>query len=213
MPHSRDSLETGLATFGELVEAEYGLPFAHWMRAEPWTDLDRLRLARTLDGLVCAPIADIVAAAPEAVAASETGARNIEILSDAKIAGPDWESSWQWDLLAAIDNATKQASGGMITPADPRMFVLRIRYRSDFFTVLAAYLAETLCGRALRSGFDAEPATPGGAALPERAEDRAALLRQIPGLDKASPVFLAALVFVIARLGTKAFCAWCDDCG
>jgi len=202
MPQSREILQTGLASFGMLLEEEYGLPFAHWAEGAAWNDLQTLQVSHALDALIAAPISDIAEASPGEVHASETGARRLLALSDAKIAARDWEGSWQWELFAAIDNATKEATGGMVTPADPRMLVMRTRYRSDFVTLLAAYLAEALCGRALLRWFEVAP----GAAV-----EQAAALRQIPGLERASPDFLAGLLFMIERLGPKAFCAWCED--
>jgi hypothetical protein len=208
-------LEAGLVSFGRLLEAEYGLPIAHWADRRPWSDLETLQVSRALDALITAPIADVVVASDDEVRASESGARTRRILSDTKIAGLDWEGSWQWELLAAIDNATKAEAGGMVAPADPRMLVLRTRYHSDFFTLLAGYLAEVLCGRALLRRFEAEPAASRGlgALLSEAAVERAAALQQIPGLESASVDFLAGLLFMIERLGSKAFCDWCEDLG
>lgn len=206
-------LEAGLVSFGRLLEAEYGLPIAHWADRSRWSDLETLQVSRALDALITAPIADVVSASPDEIRASESGARTRRILSDTKIAGRDWEGSWQWELLAAIDNATKQEAGGMVTPADPRMLVLRTRYQSDFFSLLAAYLAEILCGRAIVRLFAAEPAAPRslGGPLQEAAEEQAAALRQIPGFESASLEFLAGLLFMIQGLGSKAFCDWCED--
>jgi hypothetical protein len=208
----REKLEEGLAAFGALLEADSGVPIAHFVQAEAWSDLETLQLARVLDALISAPISDIVEAAPDPIPASETGALKRAVLSDKKIAAREWESSWQWELLAAIDNATKAEAGGMVTPADPRMLVLRTRYRSDFVTLLAAYLAEVLCGRALMRWFEAAPeASRSLGGLPDAASEQAAALRQIPGLETASPDFLAGLLFMIDRLGPKAFCDWCED--
>jgi hypothetical protein len=208
-----EMLEAGLVSFGRLLEAEYGLPIAHWADRRPWSDLETLQVSRALDALITAPIADVVAASADEIRASESGARTRRILSDTKIAGQDWEGSWQWELLAGLDNATKEEAGGMVTPADPRMLVLRTRYRSDFITVLAAYLAEVLCGRAHLRRFEAEPAAQRGfgGLLSEAAEEQAVALQQIPGFESASPEFLAGLLFMIERLGSKAFCIWCED--
>lgn len=208
--HSR---EAGLAAFAAVLEADYGLPITHWVEASAWSETQKLQVSRTLDALIAAPISDVVEASPDAVAASETGARRLRALSDTKIAARDWEGSWPWELLAAIDNATKQATGGMVTPADPRMLILRTRYGGDFFTLLAAYLAEVLCARALQRWFEAVPEASRsiGELLPETAVDQAAALRQISGLESVSPAFLAGLLFTIARLGPKAFCDWCED--
>ncbi len=213
MSRDREELEAGLAAFAAGLEADYGLPFAHWADGAAWNDLQTLQVSHALDALIAAPISDIAEASPDAVRASETGVLKLRPLSDAKIAARDWEGSWQWELLAAIDNATKAETGGMVTPADPRMLVLRTRYRSDFMTLLAAYLAEALCGRALLRWFEVAPeaARPLGRSLPEAAMEQAAALRQIPGLESASPDFLAGLLFMIDRLGPKAFCAWCED--
>ncbi len=213
MSRDREQLEAGLAAFGALLEEIYGLPFAHWADGAAWNDLQTRQVSHALDALIAAPISDIAEASPGEVSASETAARRLLALSDAKIAARDWEGAWQWELLAAIDNATKAETGGMVTPADPRMLVLRTRYSSDFFTLLAAYLAEVFCARAIVQLFAAEPEAPRtlGGLLPEAAVEQAAALRQIPGFETASPDFLAGLLFMIERLGPKAFCAWCED--
>jgi hypothetical protein len=213
MSMSREDLEAGLAAFVAVLEELYGLPIAHWADAGAWTDRHKLQVSRALDALIAAPISDIVEASPDDVGVSETGALVFRALSDTKITGGDWEGSWQWELLAAIDNATKEAMGGMVTPADPRMLVLRTRYGSDFFTLLATYLAEVFCARPIVRLFAAEPEAPRplGGLLRETAVEQAAALRQIPGLETAAPVFLAGLLFMIERLGPKAFCAWCED--
>ncbi|MDP1910250.1 MAG: hypothetical protein Q8K85_18285, partial [Hyphomicrobium sp.] len=174
MSSSFSDLDPGLTVFGALLEAEYGRPFADW-RDGVWTDRESLQVSRALGLLLKEPIANVAARAP---ADSETGARRTWALNDAKIAGSAWEGSWQWQLLADIDNAAKSASGQMMTPSDPRLYLLTIRYERDFFALLAGHFQEFLCGR------------PGLA----RCEDGSAvadLLRQIPGFQTASPIFLA----------------------
>jgi hypothetical protein len=213
MSEACEEMEAGHAAFGALLMDLYGLPIAHWAEGAAWNDLQTLQVSHALDVLIAAPISDSAEASPGALPASETGARRRFALSDAKIAARGWEGSWQWELLTAIDNATMEATGGMVTPADPRMLVMRTRYRSDFMTVLAAYLAEALCGRALLRWFEISPeaARPIGRRAPEAAMEQAAALRQVPGLERASPDFLAGLLLMIERLGPKAFCAWCED--
>ena len=190
--------DPGLAAFGALLEAEYGRPFADWRDSRAWTDSESLQVSRALGLLLKEPIADVAAKALADIETSETGARRTWILNDAKIADPAWESSWQWQLLADIDNAAKSASGEMMMPSDPRLFLLQVRYERDFFAILAGHFQEFLCDR------------PGLA----RCEDGSAvadLLRQIPGFQAASPVLIAGTLLLIAKLGPKAFCAWCEE--
>ncbi len=197
MSSSYPELDPGLAAFGALLEEEYGLPFAGWRDNPAWTDRESLQISRALGLLLKEPIADVAEGSPAEIAASETGARRHWALDDGKIGGTAWEGSWQWQLLADIDNAAKAAAGGMLTPSDPRLFLLRVRYERDFFAILAGHFLEFLCDR---SGF-AQCAD--DAALMER-------LRHVPGLASASPAFLAGAAFLIGTLGPEGFCAWCD---
>lgn len=188
--------DPNLAAFGALLEAEYGRPFADWRDSSIWTDRESLQVSRALGLLLKEPIADVVARSQADIEQSETGARRHWALDDAKIGGTAWEGSWQWGLLADIDNAAKSASGQMMTPSDPRLYLLRVRYSQDFFAILAGHFQEFLCDR------------PGFA----RCEDVSAvadLLRQLPGFQVVSQTFIAATLFLIARLGPKAFCTWC----
>jgi hypothetical protein len=190
--------DRGLEAFGALLEAEYGRPFAEWRDSAQWSERESLQISRALGLLLKEPIADVMERSLEDIAASETGARRRWLLDDAKIGGTEWEASWQWQLLADIDNAAKAAGGGMMTPSDPRLYLLSIRYSQDFFAILAGHCQEFLCDR---PGFaqDAD-----SAAVAER-------LSHIPGLATASATFLAGLLFMIGKLGQKAFCAWCEE--
>jgi hypothetical protein len=200
MSSSIPETDPGLAAFAALLEAEYGLPLAHFSEKSPWTERESLQISRALGLLLKQPIASIAVLSPDAIAASETGARRRWTLDDAKIAGTQWEASWQWQLLADIDNAAKSAGGGMMTPSDPRLYLLTIRYDRDFFAILAGHCQEFLCDR---PGF----AQDGDAAA---VIDR---LSHIPGFQTASPAFIAGTAFLIAHLGRKGFCAWCEERG
>lgn len=195
MSSSNPEINQSLTAFGTLLETEYGRPFADWRDSLVWTDRESLQVSRALGLLPKEPIADVAARAP---ADSETGAHRIWTLNDAKIAASAWEGSWQWQLLADIDNAAKSASGQMMTPSDPRLYLLTIRYERDFFALLAGHFQEFLCDR------------PG---LARCADGSAAadLLRQIPGFQAASAIFIAGALLLIAKLGPKSFCAWCEE--
>ncbi|WOJ88707.1 hypothetical protein RZS28_12890 [Methylocapsa polymorpha] len=199
-----------MTAFSDLLQEEYGLPIAHWASIERWGDLEKLQISRALEVLIKTPIADSM---PVSEGSDESGAKRRWSLSDQKIAGGEFEETWQWRLLAAIDNATKSDAGGMTTPSDPRLFVLRIRYERGFFAPLADYFLKFLCGRASFPAMEADPsrAWPIGGFLPDLSLDQAAALRRIPGLEGACPAFLAGTLFMIARIGTKSFCDWCAD--
>lgn len=198
MPFSLSDLDPGLAAFGALLEREYGRPLADWRDCERFTERESLQISRALGLLLKEPIADVVPRWADEIEASETGGRHKWLLSDAKIAAPAWEGSWQWQLLAEIDNASKSSSGQMMTPSDPRLYLLTIRYERDFFAVLTGHFQEFLCER------------PGLAPC----EDIAAVaecLRHVPGLRPASPAFIAGILLLISKLGPKGFCAWCEE--
>jgi hypothetical protein len=99
----------------------------------------------------------------------------------------------------------------LLTPSDPRLFILKLRYESDFFTALAEHFATFLCGRSLVSAFNVAPAPPNAALMTPACLTQAAALQQIPGFEAASPAFISGSLFLIARLGTKSFCDWCLD--
>jgi len=191
-------IEQGLAAFAALLEAEYGQPFASWREAAHFGERESLQISRALGLLLKEPIADVVLRSPAEIAASETGGRRSWVLNDAKIASPAWEQSWQWKLLAEIDNASKAAGGGMMTPSDPRLFLLAMRYERDFFALIAGHLQDFLCDR------------PGFAQCADASAvlDR---LRHVPGLPDASPAFLAGMLLLIGKLGPKGFCDWCEE--
>jgi hypothetical protein len=197
MPASHPDITQGLAAFGSLLEAEYGRPFADWQDGA-WTDRESLQVSRALGLLLKEPIAHVSARPEAAIAASDTGSRRDWMLDDAKIAAPDWEASWQWQLLADIDNAAKAASGGMMTPSDPRLYLLTIRYDRDFFAIIAGHLIEFLCERpSFETCIDM-------ATIRDR-------LKSVPGFAQASTEFLAGVAFLIQKLGPKAFCGWCEE--
>jgi hypothetical protein len=195
MPHSQAELANALNVFGELLVAEYARPIEDFANAAEWSELDKLQLSRALEILIKEPIADCEPATEAEIGASDTNARRRWDLSDRKIAAPDWEESWQWQLLSDIDNSSKADSGQMMTPSDPRLFILRIRYSHDFFAVLAGHFLKYFCER------------PNAANM----EDLPFVLQQIPGLANAGPAFIAAVVFMISKLGRKGFCDWCED--
>lgn len=190
--------DPSLRLLNAFLEEEYGESIAYWHDRTAWTDRESLQISRALGLLVKEPIASVTARSAAEVAASDTGGRRHCRLDDTKIAARDWEGSWQWQLLADIDNAEKSASGGMMTPSDPRLFLLSVRYDRDVFALIAGHLAEFLCER---PGF--EPCID-DAALRDR-------LRSVPGFAQASPTFLAGLIFLIGKLGPKGFCTWCEE--
>jgi len=203
MSYSHAALEAGLSTFGALLEAEYGQAINHWIDLPEWGDREKLQVSRALEILILEPIADSAPAG-----GGDIGAKRIWVLSDHKIAGADFESAWQWRLLAAIDNAAKCDAGQMMTPSDPRMFILKLRYEPDLFAALWERFAAFLCGRALLPQIKADCSKSPGALSPEDLARHAGALQQIPGLETASPAFIAGMVFIFARLGTKSFCDW-----
>ena len=211
MSYSRPNLEAGLTIFGNLLEAEYGLGLAHYAGLPALGAKEKSQISRALEILILEPIADPTPSSEAAIAASETGAKRTWIFSDQKIIEADFETTWQWSLLTALDNATKSETGRMMTPSDPRLFILKLRYESDFFVALAQHFATFLCGRALVSAFDSGPSPPHAALMTQACVGQAAALQQIPGFEAASPAFIAGALFMISRLGTKSFCDWCLD--
>jgi len=184
----------GLTAFDRLLREEYGLPLDHWTSLPTLDDRERDRLAKALEVLILQPIADHSDSSDE-MRSGEIGSLRQWQLSDEKIAGRDWEQSWQWQLIAAIDNGTRNETSGMMTPSDPRLFLLRIRYGKGLFPALADYLGRIFCGR---SGI-------------RQAPDTGSVLRQVPGFETASPTFIAGLSFFIDKLGRDDFCDFCDD--
>jgi hypothetical protein len=212
MPCSRADLESGISAFASLLEEEYGRPIKDWMGAS-WSETQKLQIGRALEILMMAPIAKAAPLSPGSGEGADLGARRAWVLADEQIVGAAWEATWQWRLLAAIDNATKGETGGMMTPSDPRMFVLRIRYESGFFAALAGYFAQILCGRGAFPLGETGAARLGGEAgvLPEYALEQAAILQALPGLETAEPAFVAGVLFLVDRLGPKEFCELCDE--
>ncbi|WP_156898200.1 hypothetical protein [Methylocapsa acidiphila] len=197
-----------MAAFSDLLQEEYGFPIEHWAGAEGWSDFETARIWRALEVLMKHPIAEAERLTEEDRRANELGAGQRWILSDHKIAGADFEASWQWRLFAAIDNAAKSSQGGqMMTPSDPRLFLLRMRYEREFLAPLAEYLLEFLCDR---PSFPPTEAAAFGH-WPAPALDQAEALRKIPGFEEASQTFVVGLLFMISRMGTKSFCDWCAD--
>jgi hypothetical protein len=198
MPSSISELDQGLSDLSALLEREYDRPLGHWRDCERFTDRESLQISRALGLLLKEPIADVVSRSVDDIEASETGGLHKWLLNDAKIAAPTWEGSWQWQLLAEIDNARKSSSGQMMTPSDPRLYLLTIRYERDFFALLAGHFQEFLCER------------PGLAQCADAA-GVIQCLRHVPGLEQASPAFIAGTLLLISKLGPKDFCAWCED--
>ncbi len=211
MPYSQADLEAGLAAFGALLQEEYGRPIAHWAGAAPWGDLEAAQISGALEILIKQPIADPTPL-PKDGAGEQSAARRW-ILSDAKIADPAFEASWQWRLLAAIDNASRSGEGQMLTPSDPRLFLLRVRYEREFLAPLAAYFLKFLCGRTIFPAMeeDLSRARPIAGLLPALSLEQAEALQRLPGFEDASPAFVAGTLFMIARMGTRSFCDWCDE--
>lgn len=85
-----------------------------------------------------------------------------------------------------------------MTPSDPRLFLMSVRYDRDFFALVAGHLQMFLCAR---PGF----------AESRDAETRMALLARVPGLATASEAFIVGLVFLIDKLGPKEFCSFCEE--
>jgi hypothetical protein len=207
MSETYTSLQQGLAAFSHLLEQEYGLPLAHWAVLPTWTETESLQISRALAVLMKQPIANSAAMTDAEIAMSETSARVRWTLSDAKIAGPDFEASWQYRLLADIENAQEKEPGQMAVPADPRRFALFISYQRGYFAILASHLQRLLCDRVKLPSFtlvmDQVPS--------EEAELSVTYLRQVPGLESAGGDFIAGLVFLISKTGPRGFEDWCDE--
>ncbi len=205
MSETHASLQNGLAGFSHLLEEEYGQPLSHWAQIPKWSDAESLQISRALAVLIKQPIADAI----EANAASnETDAQRHWTISDAKIAGDDFAASWQYNLLADIENAQEKEPGHMAVPADPRRFALFISYQRSFFGVLAGHLLRLLCDRVKLPAFAGlSPDQP----PPDQAVLAADLLRQVPGLERADGAFIAGLVFLMSRTGARGFADWCDE--
>jgi hypothetical protein len=200
-------LQQGFAAFSHLLEQEYGLPLAHWAVLPAWTEVESLQISRALAVLMKQPIANSAAMTDAEIALGETSARVRWTLSDAKIAGPDFEASWQYHLLADIENAQEKEPGQMAVPADPRRFALFISYQRGYFAILADHLHRLLCERVKLPAFTISMDQPAS----EEACLTATYLRQVPGLEKADPGFIAGLVFLISKTGPRGFEDWCDE--
>ncbi len=202
------SLQTGLAAFSHLLEEEYGEPLAHWARIDKWTDAESLQISRALAILMKQPIAD----ASEADATSnETRAGRHWTINDTKIAGHEFESSWQYHLLADIENAREKEPGQMAVPADPRRFALFIAYERGYFAILADHLLRLLCDRVKLPAFATSQRLSPDQSPPAEAMLAADLLRQVPGLEQADGAFIAGLVLLMSKLGPRGFVDWCDE--
>lgn len=184
-------LERDLAAFATLLSEEYGLPLSHWIEKPSWDETDAAQIARALEILIILPFAE-----PRPLQAlDELGSRKDWQISDSMIAASDWQTAWQYGLLADMDNASKAAGGGMMTPSDPRQYLLRIRYERGVFGAFAAHMAEFFCGRG----------------PPPSLEELQRRLPKVPGLANCGGSFLAGLTLMIEKLGFKAFCAYCED--
>lgn len=208
MSETHASLQQGLAGFSHLLEEEYGEPLAHWARIEKWSDIESLQVSRVLAILMKLPIAD---AAETDAASNETGARRRWTINDAKIASPEFASSWQYHLLADIENAQEKEPGQMAVPADPRRFALFISYERGYFAILADHLLRLLCDRVKLPAFAALVHLSPDQPPPDEAVLAADLLRQVPGLEQADGTFIAGLVFLMSKLGARGFSDWCDE--
>jgi hypothetical protein len=205
MSETHAFLQQGLGAFSHLLEEEYGQPLEHWAHMAKWSDAESLQISRALAVLMKQPIAD---ASETEAASNETGARRRWTISDAKIAGTDFEASWQYRLLADIENAQEKEPGHMAVPADPRRFALFISYERGYFAILADHLQRLLCDRVKLPDFapplhDQPP--------PDEAVRAAGLLRQVPGLEQAGAGFIAGLVFLMSKTGARGFADWCDE--
>ncbi len=206
MSETLASLQHGLTAFSQLLEAEYGEPLAHWARLAKWSDAESLQISRALAVSMKQPIAD---AAETDAASNETGARRHWTINDTKIAGADFAASWQYLLLADIENAQEKEPGQMAVPADPRRFVLFIAYTRGYFAILADHLSRLFCERVKLPAFELIPDQP----VSDEAALTAGLLRQVPGLERADDAFIAGLVFLISKTGPRGFGDWCDERG
>jgi hypothetical protein len=204
-------LTQGLAGFDAFLNEEYGKPLKDWPAASDWSDVESLQMSRALGVMMKEPIAEASALSAEDSAAQDTGARRRWTISDAKIASEAFASSWQYGLLADIENAQEKEPGQMAVPADPRRFALFITYQRGYFSVLADHLLRLLCDRVKLPAFASDPQLSPETAPTEEAVSAAALLRQVPGLEQAEASFIAGLVFLQSKLGARGFCDWCDD--
>jgi hypothetical protein len=201
-------LQQGLAGFSRLLEDEYGGPLEHWAQMPEWSDAESLQISRALAVLMKQPIADV---AETDAASNETSARRRWAINDAKIAGAAFESSWQYHLLADIENAQEKEPGQMAVPADPRRFALFISYERGYFAILADHLLRLLCDRVKLPAFATPTRFSPDQSPPEEAVLAADLLRQVPGLEKADGTFIAGLVFLMSKTGARGFSDWCDE--
>lgn len=211
MSYLRADLEAGLTAFSALLQEEYGRPIEHWAAVARWGDLEKSQIFGALEILIKRPIADLAPLSKEG--GGEPGAARQWVLSDQKIAAAAFEATWQWRLLAAIDNATRSDQGQMMTPSDPRLFLLRIRYEPEFLGPLAEYFLKFLCGRSSFPAIEEDPSRVCAIAgfLPDLSLGQAAALQKLPGFEDASPAFLAGTLFMIAQIGTTSFCDWCAE--
>jgi hypothetical protein len=201
-------LQQGLAAFSQLLDAEYGEPLSHWGQIEKWSDAESLQISHALSILMKQPIAD---AAETDAASNETRARRRWTINDTKIASPEFASSWQYHLLADIENAQEKEPGQMAVPADPRRFALFISYERGYFAILADHLLRLLCDRVKLPAFAAPAQLSPDRPPSDEAVLAADLLRQVPGLEQADGAFVAGLVFLMSKLGARGFGDWCDE--
>jgi len=207
-PETHTSLQQGLAAFSHLLEQEYGKPLSHWAQTGKWGDVESLQISRAIAILMKQPIADATDLSPEESAASETGALRRWTISDAKIAGDEFGASWQYLLLADIENSREKEPGQMAVPADPRRFALFIAYERGYFAILADHLLRLFCDRVkvpAIAGLSLEQPPSDDAIL------AAILLRQVPGLEQADSAHIAGLVFLMSKTGARGFSDWCDE--
>jgi len=200
-------LQKGLSAFDAFLQAEYGAPLSFWAVKTTWSDLDSLQMSRALAAILKEPVADC----SDETDTVETHAKRRWMLSDAKIASPDFQESWQYYCLAEIENAQEKEPGQMAVPADPRRFMLRIRYERGTFSVLADHLFRLLCDRVKLPAFKPDPYLSAETDPSEEALLALDLLWQVPGLERAEPRFIAGLVFLLSKTGGRGFSDWCDD--
>jgi len=200
-------LQKGLSEFGAFLQADYGEPLSFWASKTAWTDLDSLQISRALGAILKEPVADCITET-EGV---ETDAKRRWTVSDEKIASPAFQESWQYFLLAEIENAQEKEPGQMAVPADPRRFMLRIRYERGTFSVLADHLFRLLCDRVKLPAFKPDPQLTAEQEPGEESLLAIDLLRAVPGLERAEPRFIAGLVFLMSKTSGRGFSDWCDD--
>jgi len=200
-------LQKGLSEFDAFLQADYGEPLSVWAAKTDWSDLDSLQISRALAMILKEPVSDYI----DETDAVETHAKRRWALNDAKITEPAFEQSWQYFCLAEIENAQEKEPGQMAVPADPRRFMLRIRYERGTFSVLADHLFRLLCDRVKLPAFKPDPQMSADQEPGEEAQLAADLLRQVPGLERAEPRFIAGLVFLMSKAGGRGFADWCDD--